>query len=159
MITLGHDLVDFLAAGVVHQVGACADGWPSICRGLAAQVEPDGRLAVVLSAESGFEVLDAIRATRLVSLVVGLPQTFRTLHFKGRDAEVAPVEGEPWRALIAARQRALDAQLAPYGFPPELTRAWYTVPEGALACVRFAPVGVWNQTPGPGAGSPAELSA
>ena len=57
-MALTPDMIDLLGAGVGHQVGGCTNaGRPSVCRGLAAQLEPDGRLVVMLSAQSGFEVL------------------------------------------------------------------------------------------------------
>ena len=63
-MALTDDMIQLLSAGVAHQVGGCTNaGRPVVCRGLAAQHEA-GRLLVIISAESGFEVLDAIRAER-----------------------------------------------------------------------------------------------
>ena len=72
-MALTEDMIQLLASGVAHQVGGCTNaGRPVVCRGLAAQHEA-GRLLVIISSESGFEVLDAIRRdqqTRLLPLVV-----------------------------------------------------------------------------------------
>ncbi|MGZ5271006.1 MAG: hypothetical protein ACXWC6_10350 [Ramlibacter sp.] len=158
MSRLTAEMTEFLAQGVAHQLGACdAQGWPHICRGLAADVEPDGRVVVLLSGASGFELLPAIRASRHVSAVFVKPQTFRALHLKGRDAEVFAA-GAAWRPLLERRRAAFDAQLLPFGFSPENTSAWYSVPDAELLGVRFTPYGGWNQTPGPGAGAPVALA-
>lgn len=158
MTSLTAEMTDFLAQGVAHQLGACdAQGWPHVCRGLAADVEEDGRVVVLLSGASGFELIPAIRASRHVSAVFCKPQTFRTLHLKGRDAEVFTA-GAAWRHLLDLRHAAFDAQIVPFGFSPGYTSAWYTVPDEDLLGIRFTPYGAWNQTPGPGAGAPVQLA-
>jgi hypothetical protein len=157
--TLPPELVEFLSAGVAHQIGACdRTGRPSICRALGAIVDEHGRVVVMLSGESGFEVLDAIRETGLVSAVFVQPSTYRTLHVKGRDAQVAPAAPEH-RALIPARREAFLQQIARYGFTRDFVMAWYTVPDEQLMAITFTPIGAWNQTPGPGAGGAIELSS
>lgn len=160
MAQLTQDMLEFLASGVAHQLGACdAQGWPQICRGLAADVEPDGRLVVLLSAASGFALLPAIEASRQASAVFVRPQSFRALHLKGRDAQVFAAGGqERWRRLLANRHAAFHAEIVPFGFAPEFTSAWYSVPDDDLVGVRFTPYGGWNQTPGPGAGAPVAMA-
>jgi len=159
MTALTQDMIELLAAGVAHQVGACtAEGLPVLCRGLAATVEDDGRLVVVLSGESGCEVLAAIRHNGQVAANFTLPETYRSMQLKGRDAEVRH-GGARYRALVDARHRAFAAQLAAYGFPPAYTTAWYNVPDDDLMTIRFTPYGAWNQTPGPGAGNALALKA
>ena len=157
MSTLPPELVEFLGTGVAHQIGACdRGGRPSICRALGATVDEQGRLVVMLSGESGYEVLDAIRATGLVSAVFVQPSTYRTLHVKGRDAHVGPAAPEH-RALIAVRREGFLQQIAHYGFTRDFVMAWYTVPDDQLMAITFMPIGAWNQTPGPGAGAAVDL--
>lgn len=152
-------MIEFLGAGVTHQVGGCdRDGRPSICRALAATVDGQGKVVVLISAQAGFEVLAAIRDTGRISAVFACPSDFRALHVKGQDAVVGHA-GEAWRGLFDERRLAFQAQLVAYGFSEEFTSAWYTVSDEALAYIRFTPFGAWNQTPGPGAGSPVELAA
>lgn len=159
MASLSAEMVEFLGAGVSHQVGACdQDGRPSICRALAAAVDGQGQVVVLISAQAGFEVLAAIRDTGRVSVVFALPRDFRALHLKGGDAVVGRA-GEALRALLDERHRAFHTQLVPYGYPEEFTSAWYTVPDEELVSIRFTPFGAWNQTPGPDAGNPMELAA
>ena len=158
-MVLTSDMVQLLAAGVAHQVGACTNGGrPVVCRGLAAEVEPDGRLVVVIAADSGFEVLDAIRENGRVALNVTLPESFRSMSLLGSDAEVG-AGGTAFRPLVTARHMAFRAQLDRFGFPHAYTDAWYTAVDELLMAIRFTPTSARNQTPGPGAGSVLELKS
>lgn len=157
MTTLTPDMIELLAAGVAHQIGACTrDGRPVACRGLAADQEPDGRVVVIVSGESSFEVLAAIRETARVSVNLTLPANFRSLNLTGLDAMVS-LAGPPYRALVDARHRSFRDQLQPYGFSPEFTSAWYGAPDQDLMAIHFTPISARNQTPGPGAGNTLEL--
>ena len=154
---LTQDIVDLLASGVSHQVGGCTkEGRPSLCRGLAAQVEPDGRLVVILSAETGFEVIAAVRDTGRVALNLTLPENYKSISLLGRDAIVSH-GGAPFRELVLDRYRKFRAQLDLHGIPPSYTEAWYLRPDEDLMAIRFTPFSARNQTPGPDAGSALAL--
>jgi len=158
-MALTQDMVDFLALGVSHQVGGCArDGTPSLCRGLAAQLEPDGRLVVILSAESGFEVLAAVRETRLVAVNLTLPETYKSISLLGRDAEVSH-GGGAFRELVFDRYVKFRKQLEGHGIPPSYTESWYLRPDDDLMAIRFTPFSARNQTPGPDAGAALALKS
>jgi len=155
-MALTDDMIRLLSAGVAHQVGGCTnDGRPVVCRGLAAQHEA-GRLLVIISAESGFEVLDAIRQNGRIAVNVTLPENYRSLSFIGDDAVVRG-SGAAWRPLVNERHQAFSEQLLRYGIPPEYTNAWYSAPDEHLVAIRFTPTQARNQTPGPGAGNPVQL--
>jgi hypothetical protein len=152
-------MIELLGAGVAHQVGACTNaGRPSVCRGLAARLEPDGRLLVVLSSQSGFEVLAAIKENGRIALNLTLPETYQSMSLLGRDAIVAH-GGAELRALVADRHHKFRAQLERHGIAQAYTDAWYLAPDEDLMVVRFTPVAARNQTPGPGAGSPLALQS
>ena len=158
MALLTADMLELLDMGVAHQIGGCTRaGRPVLCRGLAAALEADGRLAIILSGESGFEVLDAVRETAWVAVNFTLPANFRSLSLKGRDARVGP-DGSRFRDTLRERHRAFREQLVPFGFPAAYTNAWYDVPDDDLHVIRFTPIGAWNQTPGPGAGNAVEFA-
>jgi hypothetical protein len=146
-----------LAAGVAYRIASCsADGTPGLCRALAAEALPDGRLRVFFDAAAGPDVHDAVRETGRVAVVMGLPSTHRSLHVKGVDAQVAHA-GPEHRPLLEARFDAFAAQLAPFGFQREVVgHRWYGAPDD-LTAITFTLSGAWNQTPGPGAGQPVEL--
>jgi hypothetical protein len=155
-MALTEDMIQFLSAGVAHQVGACSNaGRPVVCRGMAAQHEA-GRLLVIISAESGFEVLDAIRQNGNIALNLTLPENYRSISFIGDDAVVRG-SGSAWRPLVDERHAAFCEQLKRYGIPPEYTNAWYSASDEDLVAIRFTPLSARNQTPGPAAGSPVQL--
>jgi hypothetical protein len=151
-MALTEDMVEFLAAGVSHQVGGCTNaGRPSLCRGLAAQLEPDGRLVVILSGESGFEVLAAVRENGRVAVNFTLPETYKSISLLGRDAEVS-LGGGAFRDLVFDRYVKFRKQLETHGVPPAYTESWYLRPDDDLMAIRFTPFSARNQTPGPDAG-------
>lgn len=157
MARLTAEMLEFIASGVAHQVGACTgDGRPLISRAIAAHEEADGRVLVLISGESACEVLDAIRGNRRISLVMVAPASYRALHLKGRDA-VVDAAGDGHRRLLEQRRISFQKQLDVYGFPTDFASAWCTVPEGRLMALRFTPESAWSQTPGPGAGHAVEL--
>jgi len=150
-------MVDLLTAGVAHQVGACTNaGRPSLCRGLAADVEADGRLLLIISAEAGREVLDSVRENGRIALNMTLPENYKSMSLLGRDGEVS-FGGGVYRALVETRLAAFTEQLLRHGIPPEYTRAWYMADDEHLMAIRFTAYSARNQTPGPGAGSALEL--
>jgi len=155
-MALTDDMIRLLSAGVAHQVGGCTNaGRPVVCRGMAAQHEA-GRLLVIISSESGFEVLDAIRQNGNIAVNVTLPENYRSLSFIGNDAVVRG-SGAAWRPLVDERHEAFRAQLVRFGIPREFTNAWYSADDEHLVAIRFTPMAARNQTPGPGAGDPLAL--
>lgn len=149
-----------LQQGVVLRIGAStAAGEPEIFRGLAAWALPDGRVEVLLQHGIGAPLLAAIAATGRIAVSAGLPTTFRVLHLKGRDAEVLPTRPEHG-ALFTRCFEAYLAQLAVFGTQrAQIDRTLGPIVLADLCCVRFTPVGAWDQTPGPGAGQPVDLLA
>ena len=155
-MALTDELIGMLAAGVAHQVGGCTNaGRPVVCRGMAAQHEA-GRLLVIISSESGFEVLDAIRQNGNIAVNITLPSNYRSISFVGNDAVVRG-SGAAWRPLVTERHEAFREQLKRYCIPPDFTNAWYSASDAQLIAIRFTPTLARNQTPGPGAGSTIEL--
>lgn len=158
-MALTQDMIDFLASGVSHQVGGCTnEGRPSLCRGLAARLEDDGRLVVILSGESGFEVIAAVRENGRVAVNFTLPESYKSISLLGRDAEVAPA-GSGFRELIHDRYVKFTHQLEAHGIPPSYTESWYFRPDEDLVAIRFTPFLARNQTPGPDAGAALPLKS
>jgi hypothetical protein len=147
-----------LQSGVSNRIGACAsDGWPEICRALATRALPSGGIEVLLAADVGQAILQAVQATRWVALVGAHPGTNKVLHVKGRGAQVLPAQPEHMALLLHCR-REFGRALEPYGYDEEsLKKVWYDVELAQLRCIRFTPFGAWDQTPGIGAGAAIEL--
>lgn len=158
MPRLPSDWAAHIESGVSHRLGGShADGQPEICRGLAAQALPDGRVEVLLDARVGDRLLDAVRASGRIAYVAAQPGSHVTLHVKGLDAE-AFVTTAAHAALFERNRERFIARVEPFGFTREAIMAvWYDLAPSRLAGVRFTPCGAWDQTPGPGAGAPVEL--
>lgn len=147
-----------LESGTSHRVGSChADGRPEICRALAARALPDGRIELLVNRQTGRELLAAVRATGRVAYVASQPDTNRTLHLKGTDAQLVPAGAEHEAVLVRSRDRFV-ARVERFGFRPEtIIGFWFDIGVEALEGLRFTPSGAWDQSPGPGAGQPIEL--
>ena len=147
-----------LDSGISHRLGSShADGQPELCRGLAAQVLSDGRVEVLLATAVGDTLLAAVRATGRIAYVAAQPGSNRTLHLKGRDAELFEVTAA-YRPLFERSLERFIARVVPFGFTREtILAAWYELDTPCLSGIRFTPFGAWDQTPGPGAGQPVDL--
>lgn len=147
-----------LESGTSHRVGSChADGRPEVCRGLASQARPDGQVELLLHRGIARMLLEAVQASRRIAYVASQPDTNRTLHIKGADAQRVPVDASHLAVLARSRDRFLQ-RVAPFGFRPEaITGFWFDVALDDLAGLRFTPSGAWDQSPGPGAGQMIEL--
>lgn len=137
-----------------------AQGRPHVCRALAADALPDGRMLAVVAERAAPRVVAALRATAQVALVMASPRTNRTLHLKGRDAAVAPAQPEHAALVQRCRQALLDDISAFDGFTgAPFVDNWYGAGLHELVAVRFGIDGAWDQTPGPGAGRALDLVA
>lgn len=147
-----------LESGTSHRVGGChADGRPEICRALASRALPDGRIELVLNRKAASELLAAVGATGRIAYVSSQPDSNRTLHVKGSDAQTIPVTAAHMDILVRSRDRFVK-RVEPFGFRPETIIAfWFEVPIEQLVGIRFTPSGAWDQSPGPGAGQVVEL--
>lgn len=141
------------------RLGSCdRSGNPQVCRALAAEALPDGRILVLLAERAAPLVVAAVRETGEVAVLATSPRTNRTLHLKGHDAAVKPAL--PSHAgLLALRRNTLTRELAEVdGFAgAPFLEHWYGVEPHELVAVRFSVAGAWNQTPGPNAGQAVEL--
>lgn len=156
---LSDRLLAFLAKGLSIHIGACdVDGQPELARALAVRAEPDGRLALLLPSVPGAPLLAAVAATGRLSVVLCQPTTHTAVQLRGRDAVREAADLAQWPELPRSHEAFL-AEVQPFGFGRDFTSAWFEVPEAQMAVLRFVPTGAWDQTPGPGAGSPMELYA
>lgn len=158
MAKLPPDWAAHLESGVSHRIGSShPDGRPEICRGLAAQALPDGRIEVLLPLSIGDQICAAVTGSGRIAYVAAQPGSHRTLHLKGNDAARVPVRPEHLPLFERCRDRFIT-QVEPFGFTRDTIMAfWYDIGLEQLGCLRFTPSGAWDQTPGIGAGAAVEL--
>lgn len=154
-LQLTSEQISFLQGPLSMNVGAVArDGWPCVCRAQGVLVSRDRRmLTVLLSAARGREVLEALTAGSGITLVASRPATHATLQFKAATAERLAVTATQ-RAASARCLKAFGAELATLGYGEHLDETLMALlPTDDLIGLRFAPAIVYDQTPGPQAGT------
>ena len=153
-LTLTPDQVAFLQGPLSMNVGAVGrDGWPCVTRAQGIVVARDRQsLTVLLSAARSQAVLDALHAGSAITLVVSRPQTHATLQLKAARAERVPVTAAH-RATSTRSVAALGTELAALGYGDAVAALAALLPTDTLAALRFVPDIVFDQTPGPQAGT------
>ena len=154
-LTLTPDQVAFLHGPLSMNVGAVGrDGWPCVTRAQGVVVARDRRaLTVLLSTTRGQAVLDALAAGSAVTLVASRPQTHATLQLKAARTERIAVT-KAHKTASARCVAAFGAELAALGYGDAAADAMAAVLSTEdLAALRFVPEIVFDQTPGPQAGT------
>lgn len=154
-LTLSPDQVAFLLGPLSMNVGAVGrDGWPCVTRAQGVVVARDRRsLTVLLSAARSQAVLDALAGGSAITLVASRPATHATLQLKAARAERVPVTAAH-RTASAHCVSAFGAELAALGYGDAVAGALAAILSTEdLAALRFAPEIVFDQTPGPQAGT------
>lgn len=146
-----------LAAFVCREVSitvATADAacTPHLARGTGCRVAADHRqLTVLLAAQASADVLADVRRNARIAAVFSLPQTHRTVQFKGNDAVITAVEASD--AVLAARYvDRFAAGLEALGYSGAVMRSVLHADACDLVAVHFTPTFASVQTPGPEAG-------
>ncbi|MEW6118975.1 MAG: hypothetical protein AB1593_02670 [Pseudomonadota bacterium] len=154
-LTLPPDQVAFLQGPLSMNVGAVGrDGWPCVTRAQGIVVARNRQsLTVLLSEARGRAVLDALHAGSAITLVASRPLTHATLQLKAARAERVPVTAAH-KATSASCVAAFAGELATLGYGKAVVDALAAIlPTGDLVGLRLAPDIVFDQTPGPQAGT------
>lgn len=154
-LALTPDQVTFLQGPLSMNIGAVGrDGWPCVTRAQGIVVARDRRaLTVLLSATRGRAVLDALDGGSAVTLVASRPLTHETLQLKATRAERASVT-TAHKAASARYVAAFGHELASLGYGEAAATALAAIlTTDTLAALRFVPDIVFDQTPGPRAGT------
>ncbi len=131
------------------------DNRPIVGRALGCRVSADRRtLTIFLSQSREKEVLDCLRENGAIALTVTRPKTHETLQFKGVLLEILPPSREDLAEIAAYRQSFVEELMA-LGYGKDFSWAVVAGAEDSLAVV-FEPNAIYNQTPGPKAGTKLE---
>lgn len=123
---------------------------PALTRGWGVAVAADGsELTLCLEAAEGSAVRANLEANGSVAITCSQPATYRTVQVKGEAVGLA--EPSPGQLVAVERHvEAFSAEVEPLGLPPG---AGQRLLGGGLVAVRVRPREVFDQTPGPKAGT------
>ncbi|MEQ9812259.1 MAG: hypothetical protein RLO50_05725 [Azospirillaceae bacterium] len=148
------DVAAFLQSAVSILVAAGGpDGLPVMARAIAC--DPDaaaGEVRLLLRTADAAALLAAIDRGSPVAAMFSRPTTNRTLQVKAPSAVVEP----PDPALLACHRQyfaGMAAELAGLGFDARFISCVVSDNGSTLAAVRLAVAEIFDQTPGPAAGS------
>jgi hypothetical protein len=150
------ELASFIESGGVsmHAASRDAANVANLARPLACRVSADRtRVTVLLLASHAGAMLADYRSNRRIALVVTLPSTHRTVQLKGDDAAVEPLQDGD-HALIARHREGFVRELTSLGYNGALAEILLAGARGDVVAVGFTVGAVFNQTPGPAAGTP-----
>lgn len=145
----------FLAGPVAINVASRSPAMvPSVARAYGCRVSPDRRQVTILLAEGRARaVLRDLAEGGPIAAVFSRPQTHVSLQLKGERAEVLPATAADLE-LMRAYGLAFAAEICALGYS-EAFAGRFAKPCGEpAAAVRFEPLALFEQTPGPRAGEP-----
>jgi hypothetical protein len=146
------ELAAFLESGLTLVVGTTgADLRPNCAFGAGLRVHAGGRrVTLFLGTEPAAAAIEDLRARGAVAITASRPSDYRTLQLKGRALRVEAVAPEGRAALLACRE-AFARQLEAVGWARSMVRRLTVWP---CVSVEVELDAVFEQTPGPRAGSP-----
>lgn len=126
---------------------------PSVARAIALRVSPDrARVTLLLATEQCRQLLADIEASRAVAVVCTQPSTHRTLQLKGSDAHMTALADGDYE-LAAQHNAAFAEEIVPLGHARALALTVHDVTGQTLSAVSFGVDALFEQTPGPRAGT------
>jgi len=145
-------LASFLEEGLSIHIGARDSRLqPSGARAAAVMVASDGREMVVYVPDlAASRILPDLEANGQVAVSFGRPVDDRACQVKGVVTSIRKAEPAE-RAVITAQWQGFMRQLELIGIPSDLALGWANWPAVA---VRIRVTAVFEQTPGPLAGTP-----
>ena len=145
-------LAGFLEEGLSIHIGARdAHLQPSGARAAAVTVEPDGGHILVYVPDLGASrILPDLEANGQAAVSFGRPTDDRASQVKGIVTSIRQASPDE-RAIISAQWQGFMRQLEAIGIPRDIALGWATWP---AVVVRLRVTAVFEQTPGPLAGTP-----
>lgn len=149
--TIAPELASFFEGGIAIVVATRDDDMrPQIARAWGTGVADDGSaLTICVTAAEGSRTLDNLRANGAIALTFSSPTTYRTVQAKGVVTDLR----EPSERDLARRDEHLEDVLdqgEQVGIERQLARR---LARGDAIAVTVALLELYEQTPGPGAGT------
>jgi hypothetical protein len=148
---VGADLVSFVQRGVAIVVATRDhDLRPEITRGWGPHVSADGAsVTLCVTAPQDSKTLSNLKGNGAIAATFSLPTTYRTVQIKGSVEDLCTPTPEQL-ARVEAHVAAFVDEVEQVGIPRNMARR-LVHPE--LVAVSFAVRELFDQTPGPKAGS------
>lgn len=148
-----------VARGVSVIVSSCSlDFTPSVMRAVGCEVSAQGDLITVfLNRPQSSQLLHDVASTGRVAVVFSEPFSHRTVQIKSDRARLREARPDDKPALTRYLQ-AMQRELGRVGFGPEFAAAMLSHRFEDLTAIEFMPSQAFDQTPGPRAGEPLEVS-
>jgi len=143
----------FIQSGVSVVVASRdAHNTPTLVRAIACRVSADRRrVTVFFSASQSAALVADLRDAAPIAVVFSQPSTHRTIQLKGRNAAFMPLAAGD-RERMSEQFELLVADLAAFGYPERVVRAFLDYAPDDVVAAAFTPAEAYAQTPGPGAG-------
>lgn len=151
---LTDDVARFMQSGISISVASRdVRRVPSLARSAGCSVSADRQeVTLLLLPSQARQLLADIAASGVLAAVFSSPSTNRTLQVKGRALAIRAATAED--IALAARQRELFANvLIPLGYAHDLAFAVHCRDISRMMAVVFTPTDIFEQTPGPKAGT------
>lgn len=125
---------------------------PFVGRALGCRVSADRRrITIFLSKSRAAQLLECLRDNGTIALAITRPSTNESLQFKGAVLDIVPPSADD-RTEIAAYRESFVQELESLGYGREFAQGILAGSEDCVAVV-FEPAAMFNQTPGPKAGT------
>jgi len=149
----------FLAGPVAINIASRSPALvPSVARAYGCRVSPDRRQVTILVAEGRARtVLRDLAEGGPIAAVFSRPMTHVTLQLKGERAAVLPATAADIE-LMRAYGAAFAAEVCALGYSEAFGERLTGPSREPAAAVRFEPVALFEQTPGPQAGAQLGIS-
>lgn len=143
-----------MEGGVSIMVAAVSDlRHPSVCRAFGCKVTSSGgRITVFMSQVEGAALVEDVRRTGAIAVMLSEPASHKAVQYKGKDAKVKRATANEVK-IVEAYRRKFVSVVAPLGFDPQGVMAILSCPPSELVSISFTPESAFQQTPGPGAGA------
>ena len=150
--TIDAELASHIEAGIAIVVATRDDDMrPQITRGWGASVTDDGAaLTLCVAAAEGSRALDNLRANGAIAITFSSPTTYRTVQAKGVVTDLRAATARDLARRGEHIEDLLDL-VEQVGIERELARR---LARGEVVAVTVAVRELYQQTPGPGAGTP-----
>ncbi len=159
-VRLSPEQASFICSGL--SITACSRDLrltPSICRVIACKVSADlAEVTLFMVRQQAQTLLRDIEQSGVLAVVFSLPSSHKTLQIKTELVRIEPFDRTDLPALELSSAR-FAADLEPLGYSRDFSRTLHHYRPEELLSLVFYPAAIFDQTPGPNAGSLIPVAA